>query len=145
MADAGAYGVDAAKYDTSFNKITSGKKSRFEFGAYLNAKYQHDIGKNVNLMTKIDLFSNYADKPQNIDVNWEVLISMKINKLLTATLSTQLLYDDNIIITDMRTVNGVNVPKVRLDGTTIQGPRTQFKEVFGIGLAYKFSGYGVKK
>jgi len=27
--------------------------------------------KNVAFTTKLDLFSNYAENPQNIDVNWE--------------------------------------------------------------------------
>ena len=30
--------------------------------------------KNIGFTTKIDLFSNYLDKPQNIDVNWETLL-----------------------------------------------------------------------
>lgn len=147
LADAGAYGVDKAEFQFPLNdsiKIKDGKQSRFEFGAYLVAKYQKDIGKNVNLLTKLDLFSNYAENPQNIDVNWEVLISLKINKLLTATLSTQLLYDDNIAIQEFTTVNQVRVPKTHPDGTLVVGPRTQFKEVFGISLAYKFASYGIK-
>ncbi len=148
LADAGAYGVDKASYlfPNDSIKIKDGKQLRFEFGAYLKAMYQKEISKNVNLITKIDLFSNYADKPQNIDVNWEVLITFKINKLLTASISTQLLYDDNIAIQEYKTnAAGVRVPKLHADGTSRIGPRTQFKEVLGIGLAYKFEGYGVKK
>ena len=79
LADAGSYGVKSAEYDQGFVKIKNGSKTRYEFGAYLNAKFQKDIMKNVNLLTKIDLFSNYANNPQNIDVNWEVLIAMSVN------------------------------------------------------------------
>lgn len=144
LADAGAYGVDKAEYEidvvtSTSTKTKDGEKFRGEFGAYLNAKYQKDVVTNVNLLTKLDLFSNYANNPQNIDVNWEVLIAMKINKFLTASISTQLIYDHDINIPEFKTENGVKVPKLRDDGVTaVVGPRTQFKEVIGIGLAYKF-------
>jgi hypothetical protein len=86
--------------------------------------------KNVNLGTKIELFSNYLDRPQNIDVNWEMLIGMKINKLLSASISTQLIYDNDIPVPIERDVNGIKVSDV--------GPRLQFKEILALGLSYKF-------
>ncbi len=113
----GAFGVD------------SGKVIRSEFGAYARIQFQKDIFTNVNLKTKLELFSNYAEKPQNIDVNWETLLAMKVNKYISATLSTTLIYDDNIKIPIDKNNDGV-VEK--------SGPRVQFKEVFGIGLSYKF-------
>ena len=131
LADAGAYGVNPAEYDSFGNKTKDGEHNRTEFGAYLNAKFQKDIMQNVNLLTKLDLFSNYAEDPQNVDVNWEVLIAMKINKLLSASISTQLIYDDNIPVPLFSDVNGVRTQ-------TGAGPRTQFKEVLAIGLSYKF-------
>lgn len=129
LADAGAFGVDAAEYNVLGVKTKDGENLRFEFGALLKAAYKKDILENVNLGTKLELFSNYLDNPQNIDVNWEVLIAMKVNKFLTATLSTQLIYDDNTIINIDKNQDGI---------IEESGPRTQFKEVLGIGLAYKF-------
>ncbi|MBK8927730.1 MAG: hypothetical protein IPM74_17965 [Crocinitomicaceae bacterium] len=79
--------------------------------------------ENITITSKLSLFSNYANNPQNIDVNWENLIEFKVNKYISATLATHLIYDDDIDITDA-------------DGNT--GPRTQFKEVIGIGFSYKF-------
>ncbi len=117
LSDAGAYGVDA------------GKSVRNEFGGYFKAAYNKDITKNVNLNTKLGLFSNYLHNPQNIDVNWEVLLGMKINKFLTANLSTQLLYDDDISVPIDTNGDGIN------DGT---GKRVQFKEILGIGFSVKF-------
>ncbi len=129
LADAGAFGVDPAEYDVFGVKVKDGKMVRFEFGALLKAQYEKNILENVKLQTKLELFSNYLENPQNIDVNWNVLLSMKVNKFITATISTELIYDDNTIIT--KDTNG--------DGIIDEaGPRTQFKEVLGIGLAYKF-------
>ena len=78
--------------------------------------------KNINLQTKLELFSNY-EEATHIDVNWEVLVAMKVNKYISATISTQLIYDHDIDILDS-------------DGKV--GPRTQFKEVIGVGVSYKF-------
>jgi len=126
LANAGAFGVDPAVYDSITNElITAGKKNRSEFGGYVRLFYKKDIMENVRLQSKLDLFSNYLNKPENIDVNWEVLISMKVNKYISANISTQLIYDDDIdIVIDEKTGK--------------KGPRVQFKEVLGIGFSYKF-------
>jgi len=67
--------------------------------------------------------------PQNIDVNWELLISMKVNKYISATITTQLIYDDDI---------NIAVDNNNDDIIDEFGPRVQFREVLGIGLSYKF-------
>lgn len=115
LSDMGGFGVDTGKF------------FRTEFGGYLKVQLKKDIMKNVTLTSKIDLFSNYLHNPQNIDVNFEALISMKVNEFITATIFANLVYDDDIII------NWVDKDKV-----AHSGPTTQFKEVLGIGFAYKF-------
>lgn len=117
LSSLGAFGVDP------------GKKFRPELGAYANIAYKKDeIVKNVNLLTKLDLFSNYLNNPQNIDVSWETLIVMKVNKFISATVNTHLLYDDDVMI---KVDEGS-------EGEAIMGKRAQFKEVIGVGLTYKF-------
>jgi hypothetical protein len=132
LSAAGAFGV------------TPGDKVRDEIGAYLNTRFQKDILKNVNFMTKLDLFSNYLEDPQNIDVNWEILLSLKVNKYITASIGTQLIYDDNTQILLFKESNGVKTPVLGSDGTQKTGPRTQFRQVFGIGFAYKMQGFSIK-
>lgn len=129
LADAGAYGVEAAEYDTLGGIITRGKTIRSEYGGYLRAQLKKDVMKNVNLLTRLELFSNYTENPDHIDVNWEVLIALKVNKYISATISTQLLYDHDIDIAIDNNNDGI---------TDKVGPRTQFKEVLGIGFSYKF-------
>lgn len=116
LADAGAFGVD------------KGKKSKSEFGGYLRMIYskndfKNEFMKNVSFTTKVDLFSNYIKDPQNIVINWETLIALKINKYISVNFNTLLIYDDKIKIADEH-----NVTK----------PRVQFKELLGIGFSYKF-------
>ncbi len=114
--------------------LDPGENARYEFGAFVKVAYTVDVVENVNWQTRIDLFSNYFENPQNVDVNWENLITMKINEWLSASIITQLIYDDDIIIgmQDAVIVNDVVVTPA-ISG----GPRTQFKEVFSLGLSLK--------
>jgi hypothetical protein len=125
LSDLGAFGVDPATYtnDSVPVLIKHGKSSRLEAGASLKAIVKKDLVKNVTIGSKLELFSNYVENPQNIIVNWEVLIALKVNSFITTTIGTQLIYDDNVTIGDK-------------DGKS--GPRTQFKETIGVGLAFKF-------
>ncbi len=128
LADGGAFGVEKATYDLTGNIVSRGKTSRIEFGAYLRFIYsKNDFKsewlKNVSFTTKLDLFSNYLHNPQNIDVSWETLIALKVNKYISVNLNTHLLYDDDI--------------KIVVDANN-SGPRTQFKEILGVGFSFKF-------
>jgi hypothetical protein len=116
LSQAGAFGVDP------------GKKVRPEFGAFIKFLYNDEIVKNVTFKGKLELFSNYLDSPQNIDVNAEALFNFKINKWLSASWSFNMIYDDDIDISILGE-----------DGSEIgKGPRAQIKNVLGIGLSYSF-------
>ena len=109
--------------------VAAGEMFRAEIGGYAKVQYTTELAENVSLMTKIDLFSNYLNNPQNVDVNWETLISMKINEYMSATISTQLIYDDDIAIARSQEY---------FESTGIAaGPITQFKEVLAVGFSYK--------
>lgn len=117
LSMAGAFGVEP------------GKNFRPELGAYANIAYKKDeIVKNVNFMTKLDLFTNYLKNPQNIDISWEALLVLKVNEFISATVNTHLLYDDDILI---KIDEGS-------EGDPVLGKRAQFKEVIGVGFTYKF-------
>ena len=131
LADAGSFGVKPAEFDPNNPDVMlrQGANFRQEIGAYLILNANYDVAKNVNLQTRLDLFNNYSDenKPnrKNIDVNWENHLNMKINKFLSTTFFTHLIYDQDILI---------NLQ----DRPGEKGPRTQFKQVLGIGISYKF-------
>ncbi|MCC6839650.1 MAG: DUF3078 domain-containing protein [Flavobacteriales bacterium] len=127
LADAGAFGVDPATYDTAGAKLTSGANSLFEFGGYIKLMYTRDLAKNINFLTRADFFSNYLRDPQNIDVNWETLFTFKVNSWFAATLSTMLIYDHDTQI--MKPWQDTNLLYV--------GKGTQFKETIGLGITVK--------
>lgn len=127
LANAGAFGVDKAFIDANTGLYNPGKKFRPEFGGYMRMKYKTKLAPNITFTTKLDLFSNYIKNPSRIDVNWENLLEIKLWKFLSATVSTHLIYDDD-----------VDVSITNESGNTTVGPRVQFKEVFGLGLSWKF-------
>jgi hypothetical protein len=123
LSNAGAFGID------------SGETVKTEVGAFLKATFKKDLTATLNLQTSLDLFSNYLNNPQHIDVNWQTLLILKISRYISASLALQLLYDYDTKITFYKD-----------DGMTVDhiGPGVQFKEAIGIGFAYKFSGVTVK-
>ena len=127
LADAGAFGVDPATYDTLGNKLTNGKNSLFEFGGYVKMMYTRELAKNINFLTRADFFSNYLKDPQNIVVNWETLFTFKVNSWFAATLSTMLIYDDKTQI----------MKKWENTELLYAGKGTQFKEAIGLGITIK--------
>lgn len=118
LSAAGSFGVEA------------GERFRGEFGAYFKLKYNKTLAKNIEMKSKLELFSNYIENPGNIDVNAEVLFSFKVNNWFSASLLWNLIYDDDIRITDS-------------NGNT--GPRTQFKSVLGLGVSYTMKNFVDKK
>jgi hypothetical protein len=117
LSDSGSFGLDP------------GKKIMHEIGAYIKFFYKHEILKNVTFQTNLDLYSNYLKNPQNIDVDWRVLLDMKINNFLTASISTHLIYDDDVKFKYDTNGDG------NMDG---EGPRVQFKEIIAVGLSFEF-------
>lgn len=117
LSEAGSFGLE------------TGETIRGEFGGYIKLAYKQEILKNVLLDTKIDLFSNYFENPQYVDVNWDLLLTLTVNEFISATLMTHLIYDHDIEFPFDSNGDGTN------DSSE---PRVQFKELFGIGLTYNF-------
>ncbi|HSF45816.1 MAG TPA: DUF3078 domain-containing protein [Chitinophagaceae bacterium] len=98
--------------------LDPGESSRFEAGAFVSAIFKKDIMKNVNLRSRLDLYSNYLSNPQNVDIFWTNVLTLKVNKWLGVTYNFDLIYDDD----------------VRLFGENSNAPRTQIKSLLSVGL-----------
>lgn len=112
LSNAGAFGVEP------------GETFRAEMGATAKFEYKATIMPNVDLNTDLSLFSNYFDQFENVDVNWDVILNMKINTFLSASFSTTLIYDHDILIP--------------VDDQGNMGRRVQLKQVLGVGFSYRF-------
>lgn len=126
LANQGAFGVEPAVVDSLGNIIEEGQTTRGEFGTLLRATINREIFENVNMESKIELFTNYVKNFGEIDVNFENVLLMKVNEWLSANLIIHLIYDKD-----------VEFPVKDANGDVIGvEDRVQFKEIFGIGLSY---------
>ena len=94
--------------------LAPGQRVRTELGAFAKVAFKATLVENVTFDTKCEFFANYFGSPFAIDINWDVMLAMKINDFLTTNISTQLIYDRDV---------STNV---------------QFKEIFTFGLSYAF-------
>lgn len=106
----GAYGVEP------------GENARYEIGAYVSANYKKELVKNLTYKGRLDLFSNYRNKPKNVDLFMINLFSMNFFKGLSASVGLDLVYDDD----------------VRIFGPNSNAPRMQVRQYVGIGYSAKF-------
>lgn len=100
--------------DGSYFGVDANKSMRYELGFYASAYYKFNLMKNVSAENLLNLYSNYLDKPENIDLDYQINIVMTINKTLSANFTFQTIYDDN----------------------AFQGFQT--RQVFGLGVNYGF-------
>ncbi|MBS1661124.1 MAG: DUF3078 domain-containing protein [Bacteroidetes bacterium] len=112
LASVAAFGVD------------SGKHSRFQLGAYASVNYKANLSKTAVYTGKLDLFSDYLRRPQNITLYMTNILAVKVTRLISMSLSVTLIYDND-------------VKSVKSDGS-VGGPALQLQEIMGIGFAYQF-------
>ncbi len=110
LSSVGAYGVD------------SGKHVKNQIGAYVTVNYMTNINKIVSYKGRLDLFSDYKNKPQNVYVFMTNMFAVKLSKVLSATWSLDLIYDDN----------------AKTLGPNHDAPRLQLKSLIGAGMLVRF-------
>jgi Protein of unknown function (DUF3078) len=93
--------------------VEANETVRYEFGASLNGYAKFDIMPNVTAENVLSLYSNYLEDPQNVDVDYQLNLLLKVNEWITANFTFQAIYDDNA-------VKGF-----------------QIRETLGIGVGYK--------
>ena len=99
-----------------------GKPVKFEFGAQLKLDAKVNVNDNFAYSTQVVLFANYLDIDHCPRINWDNRIDWKLAKYFSLTLTTNLIYDDTIMIAD----KDGNNPKARV----------QFKESIAFGFTY---------
>lgn len=94
--------------------VEKGKTSRFEFGASVNAFARLTLCENITMENTLALYSNYLDKPQNVDIDYTLGLVMKVNDFISANFVFQSIYDHDAV------------------------KAFQIRENFGAGFTYKF-------
>lgn len=105
------------------------KAAKFEFGAQLKMDIKVNVNDNFSYTSQILLFSDYLDDPQNIRVNWDNRINWKIARFFSFSITTNLIYDDNVLIKNDKDLDRYPDGKQRI----------QFKESLTFGFVYTFA------
>jgi Protein of unknown function (DUF3078) len=102
--------------------VKAGTNSIGQFGAFGTVTIEKNFNKKVLYKSRLDLFSNYQRKPQNVDLFITNVLTTKIGKNLAFNWNVDLIYDDD----------------VRLFGPRKSSPGLQAKSIIGLGLQVKF-------
>ena len=120
---------EAAKADKANNPEAYGdyfRSAKFEFGAQLKADAKVNINNNFAYSTQVVLFVNYLDIKHCPRINWDNRIDWKLAKYFSLTLTTNLIYDDTIMIKSDKDIDQYPDGKARV----------QFKESLAFGFTY---------
>ena len=127
LANQGAFGVTKALYDLNGNIISSGKRSKTELGFLFTSFYKKEIVKNITLVNKLSLYSDYINNFGNIDVDCDLSLDLVVNQYVKANIGARVVYDDDI------------KAKEEVNGTQVTvGPKAQLKQLLGVGIVYLF-------
>lgn len=112
---------DTALSNRGLYGVKPGEKSAFEFGAFATIGYLKEFNKFITYKGRLDLFSNYRNKPQNVDLFMSNLLNAKLGKVFSVSWSVDMIYDDD----------------VRLFGKNQRSAALQLKSLIGLGLILK--------
>ena len=113
-------GADPAAYGNYF------RGARFEFGAQFKADAKVNVNDNFSYSTQVVVFVNYLDINHCPRINWDNRIAWKLAKYFSLTLTTNLIYDDQIMIKNDKDLDMYPEGKARV----------QFMESVAFGFTY---------
>jgi len=131
----GTFVPDTANINQTKFGISSDRRSKNELGAYLIVSSKVSLFEKVNMTNKLQLFSNFLSKPQNVDVDWEMITTMNINWFTELRLNIHLIYDDD---TKLPVYDSENNPVIDINGIQKKAPMVQFKEYMGLSFVFRF-------
>lgn len=83
--------VDTLAIPGNFGLEARGDHFNFSLGSYIKVYFDKDIFKNVHMVSKLEFFYDYEKTSfLDTDINFETLITMKVNKYISTFLNIQL-------------------------------------------------------
>ena len=113
--------------------VLPGERARHEVGGYVRVGLKEQVTENVTYAVRLDLFSNYLEEPEAIDIFTDHVLTLKVNSWLSTTLGLTLIYDKDVELV-LREPN----PDIPGDLGDV-GPGVQLKQILAVGLSLKFS------
>ena len=82
--------------------------------------------KSVTVTNRLQLFTNYINNPQNIDIDWEAIVVANLNWFTDIRFNSHLIFDDDTKTVEIK------------DGISKKTARIQFKEMLGLSMVFRF-------
>jgi hypothetical protein len=120
----GTFVTDTLHIDQTRYGVPVNKKSLNEPGISLLIAHEFRPYKTITITNRLQLFTNYIHNPQNIDVDWEMIATAKINWFSEIRLNTHLIFDDDtktvVLDEDKKPVQMPDDHKKRLQGFSLR-------------------------
>mgnify|MGYP006246863633 CR=1 FL=1 len=97
--------------DKAYFGVSKGNSHLFDLGASVSGFYKFEVLENIFIENRLALYTDYLGTPKNIDLDYSLTATMKVNEYISTQLEVQLVYDDNAV------------------------KNLQSREVFGVGLS----------
>lgn len=110
------YVNDNLNVDPNLFGVKTGKKVLSEVGSSFKAIYSYPVSHEIQLDSQLSFYTNY----QKVEIDWEVVCNMTINRFLSTRISFNPRYDNTVI---------------EKDGALA---RMQLKQLLSVGFAHKF-------
>ena len=127
--------TDTVHIDQTQYGIAKDRRSLNEPGVSFMITNEFKPVNTVSIINRLQLFTNYIHNPQNVDVDWEMIATAKLNWFTEVRFNTHLIFDDD---TRTEEINKNGQPVLKPDGTKVKTARIQFKEMLGFSLSFRF-------
>jgi len=113
--------------------VAPGSNARHEVGGYIRLGLKEQVTEHVTYAVRLDLFSNYLEEPEAVDIFSDHILTLKVNDWLSTTLGLTLIYDKDVEVV-------LREPDPDIPGDDGEmGPGVQLKQILAVGLSLKFS------
>lgn len=126
--------LDTVNINQTNHGIEQDKRTRQEMGGQIVIKNSMTLFDDLKVNNNIRLFSNYLDKPQNIDMDWEMSLEKQISYLFSIRLNLHLIYDDDV---RFPVFNSAGEPVLLPDQTPYKVAKAQFNQFLGLTFSFR--------
>ena len=125
--------LDTTQIDQQKHGIEAGKRARQEMGGQLVIKNKMSLLDDFTIENSVRLFSNYLEKPHNVDVDWEIDLEKRISWYFTVRMNFHFIYDKDILFP---VLDDHGDPVTLPDGSGKKETRLQLKQFLGVTMSF---------
>jgi len=126
---------DTSRIDQTLYGVAADRRAKHEPGMSFMITNEYKPSESLTVTNRLQLFTNYRHNPQNIDIDWEMILTARINWFTELRLNTHFIFDDD-----------TKTPEYDKDDKPVLGPdnkpkktaRIQFKELLGFSFVFRF-------